>query len=212
MNARIPRTQVRRMPERQVTDRAVMLDVLRAGRVAHVGVVDAEGQPRVIPVAYGVDGDDAIVLHGATSSQLFRALAAGAPVCVTVTMLDGLVVANSSFNSSMNYRCVIVFGRADVVADEEKERVLERLSEHLFPGHGSTFRPLQAQELKATKVVRVPLTEMSMKSRDFGADDAEDNDPQRWSGVLPIHSQFGEPIPGDHVQVPTPEHIRHWRP
>lgn len=212
MNARIPRTQVRRLPERQVHDRAAMLDVLRAGRVAHVGVVDADGQPRVIPVAYGLDGDDSLVLHGATSSQLFRTIAAGAPLCVTVTMLDGLVVANSSFNSSMNYRCVIVFGRGEVVADEHKEQVLDSLSEHLFPGHGSTFRPLLPQELKATMVVRVSLTEMSMKSRDFGADDPDDNDPQRWSGVLPIHAQFGAAVPGEHVQVPMPEHMKHWQP
>ena len=212
MNERLPRTQVRRLPERQVTEREQMLEVLRAGRVAHVGVVDTGGEPRVVPVAYGLHGDEAMLLHGATSSQLFRALASGAPLCATVTFVDGLVVANSAFNSSMNYRSVMVFGRGELVPEEDKHEMLRVLSEHLYPGHWELFRPLETQELKATSVIRVPLTEMSMKSRDDGAGDPEDDDPLRWSGVLPLHTVFGEPAAGEHVQVSMPEHMKHWQP
>ncbi len=189
-----------------------MLEVLHAGRVAHVGVADGDGQPRVLPVAYGMDGDDALLLHGATSSQLFRAIAGGAPVCVTVTFVDGLVVANSSFNSSMNYRSVMVFGRGEEVHEDDKLEALRLLSEHLYPGHWEVFRPLTAQELKATCIVRIPLDEMSMKSRDYGTGDPEDDDPLRWAGVLPLQSVFGEPQPGEHVRVPVPEHMTHWNP
>ena len=180
--------------------------------MAHVGVVDGDGQPRVLPVAYGMDGDDALLLHGATSSQLFRAIAGGAPVCVTVTFVDGLVVANSSFNSSMNYRSVMVFGHAQEVDEDGKLEALHLLSEHLYPGHWQVFRPLTAQELKATCIVRLALDEMSMKSRDGGADDPEDDDPMRWSGVLPMQSTFGEPVPGAHVKVAMPQHMGHWQP
>lgn len=212
MASRIPRTQVRRLPERQVSDRAQMLEVLRSGRLAHVGVVDANAAPRVLPVAYGLDGEDAMLLHGSTASQLFRTIAAGAQVCATVTFLDGLVVANSSFNSSMNYRSVMVFGTAHVVTAEDKFTALRQLSEHLFPGHWEQFRPLHEQELKATTVVRLPLTEMSMKSRDGGPDDPEDNDPQRWSGWLPLRTTVGEAQPGAHVHASFPEYMRQWRP
>ena len=212
MNERLPRTQVRRMPERQVSQREEMLAVLRAGRVAHVGVVDAGGEPRVVPVAYGLAGEDAMLLHGATSSQLFRAMASGAPLCATVTFVDGLVVANSAFNSSMNYRSVMVFGRGELVPEEGKHEALRQLSEHLLPGHWDAFRPLDPQELKATSVIRLPLTEMSMKSRDGGPNDPEDDDPARWSGYLPVRPVFGEPVPGAHVQAPVPEHMKTWQP
>jgi hypothetical protein len=106
----------------------------------------------------------------------------------------------------------MIFGRGLAVPDDEKEAALAALTEHLFPGHNSTFRPLQAQELKATMVIRVPLTEMSMKSRDGGPDDAEDNEPTRWSGVLPMNVVFGERQAEPHVAVPTPEHMKHWQP
>lgn len=212
MNERLPRTQVRRLPERQVMDRAVMLDVLRAGRLAHVGVADADGQPRVLPLAYGLEGDSAMLLHGATSSQLFRAMADGAAVCATVTFLDGLVIANSAFNSSMNYRSVMVFGRGEVVPEDEKVTALHALSEHIFPGHWLSFRPLREQEIKATTVIRLPLDDMSMKSREGGPDDAEDDIPTRWSGHIPFSVQEGEPVPGAHVQVAVPAHVKNWHP
>lgn len=212
MASRLPRTQVRRLPERQVSDREAMLDVLRAGRLAHVGVVDELNRPRVMPVAYAIEGTKALLLHGSTASQLFRSLAAGAPVCVTVTFLDGLVVANSSFNSSMNYRSVVVFGHGELVPEGEKLTALRTLSEHLFPGHWDHFRTLKPQELKATTVIRVPLTEMSMKARADGPDDAEDNEPTRWSGVLPVRARFDVPTPGEHVRVPMPQHVSRWAP
>lgn len=209
----LPRTQVRRKPTRQVSERDRALEVLRAGRVAHVGVVDADGSPRVIPVAYGLDGDDWMLLHGSTASQLFKSLASGAPACATVTMVDGLVVASSSFNSSMNYRSVVVFGRCEVIDGAEKLDALNTLSEHLYPGRSVDFRELTEQELKATLIVRLPLHEMSMKVRADGVnEDDEDKDPRRWTGVLPVQAVFGQPQPAPHVQVPAPDYIAQWQP
>lgn len=209
----LPRTQVRRKPTRQVSEHQQALEVLRVGRVAHVGVADDQGMPRVVPVAYGLEGDDSMLLHGSTASQLFRALAAGAPTCATVTMLDGLVVASSSFNSSMNYRSVMVFGRCQVVEDNEKLAVLEVLTEHLFPGRNSDNRKLTGQELKATMLLRLPLAELSMKRRAEGVnEDDGDKRADRWTGVIPVQSMFGDPIAESHVSAGIPAYMAQWRP
>ena len=211
--SRLPRTQVRRKPSRQVSEHEQALEVLRSGRVAHVGVADEQGMPRVIPVAYGLEGDSAMLLHGSTASQLFRALAAGAPVCATVTMVDGLVVASSSFNSSMNYRSVMVFGRCHVVDESETLAVLDTLTEHLFPGRNSENRELTEQELKATMILRLPLDEISMKRRAEGVnEDDADKNPQRWTGVVPVQQVFGTPVPETHVRVEQPGYMAAWRP
>ncbi|MEI7656357.1 MAG: pyridoxamine 5'-phosphate oxidase family protein [Actinobacteria bacterium] len=208
----IPRTQVRRLPHLAVQDREQMLAVLHAGKIAHVGIVDAD-EPRVLPMAYAPAGDSSLLLHGSTASQLSRRMATGASVCVTVTLLDGLVVSNSSFEASMNYRCVMVFGHGTEVPATDKLEALRTLSEHLFPHRWPEFIAPTDQQLKATCLIRIPLDEMSMKTRTGPAlDSPEDHSVQRWSGVVPMQMTFGEPIADPHVQVPAPEYINRWLP
>lgn len=190
-----PRTTVRRLPERATYDADVVRAILDEGLVAHVGFVH-DGQPYVIPMAYGRDGDW-LILHGSLASRLLRALAGGAPVCVTVTLLDGLVIARSAFHSSMNYRSVVVLGVAEPVEDPaEKRRALDRLVEHLVPGRTAEARPMTDTEVKRTLVVRIPLREASAKVRTGPpVDDEEDYALPIWAGVLPLTIAAGDPEP-----------------
>ena len=152
------RTTVRRLPEKQVRDRAGLDAVLDAGRVAHVAVHDPDGQPYVVPVAYARDGD-VVLFHGSTGSRLFRSLADGAPTCLTVTLLDGLLAARSVFESSMHYRCAMVLGTAAVLEGDAKLAALERVTEHLLPGRWADARQPNSMELAATLVLSLPLSE-----------------------------------------------------
>ena len=165
------RTRVRRLPEKQVTDRAALDAVLDAARVAHVAVVD-EGRPYVLPVAQARDGDR-VLFHGSTGSRLFRGLAAGAPTCLTVTLVDGLVAARSTFESSMHYRSAMVLGAARPVPDVDKPRALQVLTDHLMPGRWADARHPNAKELAATLVLALPLDEWSVKVSDGPPDDEE---------------------------------------
>ena len=174
--------------------------VLDEALVAHVAVVDDE-RPVVLPMACARDGDR-LLLHGSTGSRVMRLLAAGAPACATVTLLDGLVLARSAFESSMHYRSVVVFGRAVEVGAEEKEGALRRLTEHLLPGRWDRLRPPHRRELAATTVVGLPLAECSVKVSDGWPDDPDDDlDWPVWAGVVPLSTTRGRPVPDPRLQV-----------
>lgn len=192
------RTTVRRLPEKARTDRAALNTVLDAALVGHVGLVD-DGQPYVMPMACARDGDR-LLLHGSTGSRLMRLLADGVPCCVTVTHLDGLVYARSAFESSMNYRSAMVFGRARPVPDALEG--LRLLTEHLLPGRWDTLRPPTRKELAATMVLELPLLEWSVKVSDGPPDDdPADLSAPVWAGVLPLALAAGEPIDAPDLQA-----------
>jgi len=208
------RTRVHRHPERTRTDRAALHAVLDAGLIGHLALV-RDGSPVALPVAYGRDGDT-LYLHGSTGSRAFRALADGAPLCLAITLLDGLVLARSATNSSMNYRSAVVFGRATAVVDEAAKRAaLEVVTEHLAPGRWAEVRPVTRKELAATLVLALPLEEASVKVR-IGppTDDEEDLDLPIWAGVLPLALTAGRPVadPGLRPGVPVPPSVTGWIP
>jgi nitroimidazol reductase NimA-like FMN-containing flavoprotein (pyridoxamine 5'-phosphate oxidase superfamily) len=208
------RTKVRRLPEKQVTERSSLDAILDAGRVAHVGVTDADGQTYVLPVAFARDGDDLLV-HGSTGSRLFRVLAAGAHTCVTVTLLGGMVLARSAFESSMHYRSAMMFGSCEVVPAADVARCLHVLTEHLMPGRWAELRAPTAKELAATTLLRMPLAEWSVKvSSGWPDDPIEDLHEPVWAGVLRIESKFGTPVPTPDLQKPyePPAYLAHWAP
>ncbi len=212
MVAPLGRTAVRRLPEKQVHERAGLDAVLDAGLVAHVAVHSDDGQPFVIPVAYARDGDS-VLFHGSTASRLFRSLAAGAPTCLTVTLLDGLVLARSLFESSMHYRSAMVLGVATVLDGDAKVRGLERVSEHLMPGRWADARQPNRKELAATLVLALPIAEWSVKVSDGPPDDAaEDLDLPVWAGVLPLHETYGEPSDAPDLRdgLEVPGYVRDW--
>jgi nitroimidazol reductase NimA-like FMN-containing flavoprotein (pyridoxamine 5'-phosphate oxidase superfamily) len=181
------RTRITRMPERQRTDRAELYEILDEALVAHVAIV-RDGLPLVLPMGFG-RGGDSLYLHGSTGSGIFRMMAAGSPISVTVTHLDGLVYARSLFDSSMNYRSAVVFGVPTVVAGAtEKEEAMRAVSHHLMPGRWEEVRPMTKRELAATLVLRLPLDEASVKVRAHGASEAADDGEDRsvWAGVVPL--------------------------
>jgi nitroimidazol reductase NimA-like FMN-containing flavoprotein (pyridoxamine 5'-phosphate oxidase superfamily) len=191
----VPRTQVRRSPHKERTDRAELDRLLSAALVAHVAVVDDEGQPYVLPMALAPDGDR-VLLHGSSGSRLMRGLAAGAPTCVTVTALDALVLARSQFESSMRYRSAMLLGRCTALAGEAKAAALDVLTEHLMPGRAADARPASAKELAATTVLALPLVEWSLKVSDGGPDDdPSDLDRAVWAGIVPLERRWGSPVP-----------------
>lgn len=196
------RTRVRRLPEKAVSERAALNAVLDAALVAHVAVID-DGQPYVVPMACARDGDR-LLLHGSTGSRLMRLLAAGAPTCVTVTLLDGLVYARSAFESSMNYRSAMILGSCTALEGDDALEGLRLLTEHLLPQRWSTLRAPTRKELAATSVLSLPLTEWSVKISDGPPDDdPSDLDAPVWAGVVPLWLQPGTPIDapdlrGDH--------------
>ncbi len=205
------RTRVRRIPEKTIEDRAVLEAILDAGLVAHVGIVDEGGQPFVVPVAYARDGDR-ILFHGSTGSRLFRRLAEGAPTCVTVTLLDGLVLARSAFESSMNYRGVMALGVCTVLDGEDRDDALRRISDHLLPGRWDDIRGPSKKELAATLVLALPLDEVSVKVSEGGpTDDEQDVDRPVWAGHVPIREVLGEPVPDEAGAAhPVPDYVRAW--
>jgi uncharacterized protein len=185
------RTRVRRLPELQVDDRAVLHDILDAGTIGHLSIVH-DGQPYAIPVAYGRSGSS-VLFHGSAGSRLFRLLADGAPCCFTVTLLDGLVLARSAFETSMHYRSVMALGRCTVVA--EKLPALEAISEHIIPGRWASVRPPSRKELAATLVLALPLDEVSVKVSDGPPGTSpEDKGFDVWTGVVPFRVERGDPI------------------
>jgi nitroimidazol reductase NimA-like FMN-containing flavoprotein (pyridoxamine 5'-phosphate oxidase superfamily) len=185
---------VRRLPERGAYDEATILGILDSGLVAHLGF-STDDQPYVIPTIYGREGRTVFV-HGSAASRLLRTLAGGTPMCLTVTLLDGLVLARSGFHHSMNYRSVVVLGRARVVEDrEEKLRALDTIVNHVIPGRTSQVRGPSELELKATTVLALPIDEASAKIRTGPPKDDEDDYAWPcWAGVLPLGLRAGAPI------------------
>jgi uncharacterized protein len=208
------RTRVRRVPELAVTDRSTLYQVLDAGLHGHLALADETGQPYVLPVAYAREGD-VVLFHGSTASRLFRLCAAGTPVCFTVTLMDGLVLARSAFESSMNYRSAMVLGHCNVLHGRAKELGLRLISEHLMPGRWAETREPSAQELKATAVLELPLDECSLKVNDGGpGDGAEDAALPVWAGRVPLERRWGAPIPAADLKpeyTEVPAYIRRWR-
>lgn len=189
------RTRIRRLPEKAVDDVLVLHAILDAARVAHVGFTDDAGSPVVVPTGVARDADR-LLLHGSTGSRLFRWLAGGAEVCVAVTLLDGMVLARSAFESSMHYRSAMVFGVAVEVPQNAKVAALRAMSEAWLPGRWDTLRPPSARELAATMVLALPLEEWSVKVSDGPPDDPdEDLDAPVWAGVLPVLTSYGDPEP-----------------
>lgn len=193
------RTRVVREAMRAVYDREAVYTILDEGFLCHVGFVQ-NGQPFVIPTSYGRK-DASLYIHGSAASRMLRQMKEGLPVCVTVTLLDGLVLARSVFNHSMNYRSVVILGTAILVDDpEEKLEALRLLSEHILPGRWEDSRQPNERELKQTSVLRVPIEEFSAKVRTGPpVDDEEDYSFPTWAGVVPLEMTAGEPINDDRL-------------
>jgi len=205
------RTRVVREPHRGVYDRETAYRILDEAFLCHVGFV-ADGQPFVIPTSYGRLGDH-LYIHGSAASRMLRQMKQGIPVCLTVTLLDGLVLARSVFNHSMNYRSVVVLGTATQVDDpQEKLEALRVLSEHIIPGRWADARQPNERELKQTSVLRLPIEEFSSKVRSGPAiDDEEDYSFPTWAGVLPLETYAEQPIPDARLLVPEiPSYIRNY--
>jgi len=206
------RTRVVREAERGVYDRDAVCRILDEGFICHVGFV-VDGQPFVIPTSYGRAGDQ-LYIHGSAASRMLRNLERSVPVCVTVTLVDGLVLARSIFNHSMNYRSVVVLGTARAVEDPaEKLEALRRLSEHILPGRWAESRQPNERELKATMILSLPLTEFSAKVRQGPpVDDAEDYAFPTWAGVIPLQTVAGEPIRDERSDpgIPVPAYAREY--
>jgi nitroimidazol reductase NimA-like FMN-containing flavoprotein (pyridoxamine 5'-phosphate oxidase superfamily) len=201
------RTRVTREPQRAVYDRQTVYKILDEGFICHVGFV-MDGQPYVIPTSYARK-DDELFIHGSAASRMLRQAAAGIPVCVTVTLLDGIVLARSIFNHSMNYRSVVVLGTAVAIEDDEQKLgALFALSEHILPGRWDDSRQPNEKELKATTVIRLPIEEFSAKVRQGPPeDDADDYGFPTWAGVIPLEMIAGAPIddarPVEGITVPA---------
>ncbi len=191
---RTPRTTVRRLPQRGVYDRAAVFAILDEALVCHVGFA-RDGQPFVIPTIFA-RVEDRLYLHGSAASRMLGALAEGIDVCVTVTLLDGLVLARSAFHHSMNYRSVVVFGRARLVTDpDEKRAALVAVVEHVVPGRSRDVRDPSELELLATSVLRLDLLEVSAKVRTGPpVDDPEDMDRPCWAGEIPLRLEAQAPV------------------
>ena len=198
------RTQVKRLPKRGHYDRETVYAILDAGFVCHVGF-NADGQPYVIPTNYGRAGDT-LYLHGSAASRMLRTLSGGVPVCVTVTHVDGLVLARSAFHHSVNYRSVVILGTARLVEDPaEKMEALRVFTEHVLKGRWDDVRQPTEQELKGTTVLALPLEEVSAKVRTGGpVDDEADYALPVWAGVLPLETVAQPPQPDARLKAGTP--------
>jgi len=193
------RTRVRRLPKRGVYDKAQIHAILDEGRICHVGFA-VDGQPFVVPTGY-VRVGDRVYIHGSAASRMLRTLAQGIDVCVTVTLLDAFVLARSAFHHSMNYRSVIVLGRARQVTDTgEKLDALHAFTNHIVAGRWEEVRPPTEQELMGTSVLALALDEVSAKVRTGPPiDDEEDYSLPVWAGQVPIETRYGDPVPDGRV-------------
>jgi nitroimidazol reductase NimA-like FMN-containing flavoprotein (pyridoxamine 5'-phosphate oxidase superfamily) len=211
-SAPTPRTRVVREPQRANYDREVVNQILDAGFICHVGFA-VDGQPFVIPTSYGRH-DEVLYIHGSAASRMLRNVSAGIPMCVTVTLLDGLVLARSIFNHSMNYRSVVVLGTGTIIDErEEKLTALRLLSEHIVPGRWNEIRQPNEKELKATTIIRLPIQEFSAKVREGPAiDDEEDYAFPVWAGVLPVTLVTAEPINDSRLagEITVPGYIKNY--
>ena len=209
------RTTLRRKPERAVTDMTAIQSVIDEAVLAHVGIVAGEGEsahPVVIPMLHARHVDR-LLLHGSPASRLLRAGRAGVQVCVTMTVVDALVLARSGFHHSMNYRSVVVMGAATEITDHaEKVAALDRLVEHAVPGRTAQIRPPTEKEVAGTLVLSLPLDECSMKVRTGPPiDDEVDMDADVWAGLIPLRVGVGEPLPDEVTGDATvPGHVAFW--
>jgi nitroimidazol reductase NimA-like FMN-containing flavoprotein (pyridoxamine 5'-phosphate oxidase superfamily) len=206
------RTELRRVPDRGSHDRATIHRILDAGFLAHVGFC-LDGQPFVIPTLYGRDGER-LYLHGSAASRMLRELETGVAACVTVTLVDGLVLSRSAFDHSMNYRSMVAFGTArEVVDPEQKVKSLRVISEHLIAGRWADVRGPSQKELKATRVLAFSIEEASSKVRSGPPlDDESDYGMPVWAGVLPLEMKSRPPIPDDKLVegVTVPDYVRRY--
>jgi nitroimidazol reductase NimA-like FMN-containing flavoprotein (pyridoxamine 5'-phosphate oxidase superfamily) len=209
----VSRTRVKREPHRGRYDRETIDAVLDEALISHIGFVH-DGRPFVIPTLHARVGD-AVYIHGSAASRMLRELDRGVPVCLTATIFDGLVLAKSVFNHSVNYRSVVLLGTATRVADEEKGAALHALTEQLAPGRWDEARPPTPQELKATWILRLPIEEASAKVREGGPEEEpEDEDLPIWHGVVPVQLTAGpseynwKRVRDGRVAAPTKEEAR----
>ena len=207
------RTQVKRLPKRGNYDRETVYNILDTAFVCHVGF-SVDGQPFVIPTNYGRSGDT-LYLHGSAASRMLKTLSGGVPVCVTVTHVDGLVLARSAFHHSVNYRSVVILGKAQLVEDPaEKMEALRIFTEHVMKGRWNDVRIPTEQELKATIVLSLPLEEVSAKVRTGGPiDDEADYALPVWAGVLPLEMVAKTPLPDAQRKndPPIPEYLKQFK-
>jgi uncharacterized protein len=204
-----PKHNVKRHSERQFHEQSEIYKVLDNQYVAHVGFIDPDTEsPYVIPMGFARD-NERILLHGSTGSRIMMLMAKGVDLCLTVTQLNAIVVARSAFNSSMNYESVMIFGKARVLQEDEKDLALERITEKLIPGMWAYGRALTKKESAATIIVEVPMDKVSAKSRTGDpSDDEGDIALPLWAGLLPMSTSFGEPITATNaVGIPVPPHI-----
>jgi len=207
------RTQIKRLPKRGNYDRETVYSILDTAFVCHVGF-SVDGQPFVIPTNYGRSGDT-LYLHGSAASRMLKTLSGGVPVCVTVTHVDGLVLARSAFHHSVNYRSVVILGKAQPVEDlAEKMEALRIFTEHVMKGRWNDVRIPTEQELKATIVLSLPLEEVSAKVRTGGPiDDEADYALPVWAGVLPLETVAKTPLPDAQRKddPPIPEYLKQFK-
>jgi uncharacterized protein len=197
------RTKLKRLPSRGAFDRETIYPILDEALICHVGFA-VEGQPYVIPTGFARINDD-LYIHGSSASRMLRNIAKGIDVCVTVTLLDGLVLARSAFHHSMNYRSVVILGKAELVEDaDEKNKALEAFTEHMIPGRWAEVRWPTELELKATSVLKLPIEEASAKIRTGDPiDDEEDYEMDVWAGVLPLKLKCGPVAPDSRLTNKT---------
>ncbi len=207
------RTRIVRESHRGAYDRETIYKILDEGFVCHVGF-SVDGQPYVIPTLFARVGD-AMYFHGSAASRMLRHLSDGVPVCVTVTLTDGFVLARSVFNHSINYRSVVALGKAVLIdAPEEKLRALQAFTEKILPGRWKEARQPNEKELKATSILKLPLTEASAKMR---VGPPQDDDPDYslpvWAGVIPLRLVAGSPIRDERcsASIPTPSYVTHYK-
>ena len=206
------KTRVRRSPHKASDDRDQLFDLLDTNLVAHVGFI-AEGSPIVIPMAYG-RAKDKLLLHGSSASRLMRALADGTDLAVSITELNAVVAARSTYESSMHYRSAVIFGKARVLQDDEKLAALREISDAILPGRSAEVRDSSSKELLATLIVELPLTEFSLKiSNGPVKDNPADLGQGVWAGIIPLITRAGEPRAADAEaeSLPLPESVRDFQ-
>lgn len=213
-SSRTPRTQVSRFPKRGAYDRATIDAILDEALVGHLAFTAEDGQPYAIPTLQARVGDE-VWVHGSAASRTLRAVGGGIPACLTVTLIDGIVLARAIFNHSVNYRSVIVLGEARAVSDaEEKLAALEAFAERIAPGRWGDARPPTPQELKATSILALPLDEASAKVRTGPpADDEKDRALDVWAGVVPMRLVRDEPVADPDLRegIGVPGYLRDGR-
>lgn len=211
MTIQTDRTTVKRLADRGRYDPATVHAILDEADVCHVGVV-IDGSPLVIPTLHVRVGDQ-LILHGSPASRMLRT-ASTQEICVTATLIDGFVLARSALHHSVNYRSVVVIGRPERVPEAEKAAVLDALVDKITPGRRPYLRAMTDREVKATNVIRLPITEASAKVRTGPpGDDEEDYDLPIWAGVVPIVTSYGPPVtdPSMRMEVDVPDHVRRFR-